>query len=81
MHLQDLPFDPTGELQSLKSFIEDNLDLCKWVGITVVVVQVYSALLLALAYGLFSNWIVNIPWSIHADMEDILFQSTEARLC
>lgn len=42
---KDLPFDPTGELQSLKSFIEDNLDMCKWVGITVVVVQALSLLL------------------------------------
>lgn len=42
---KDLPFDPTGELQSLKSFIEDNLDMCKWVGIAVVVVQALSLLL------------------------------------
>lgn len=38
---QDLPFDPTGELDSLRSFIEDNVDICKWVGITVVVIQVF----------------------------------------
>ncbi|KAJ8749510.1 hypothetical protein K2173_025705 [Erythroxylum novogranatense] len=44
---KDLPFDPTGELQSLRSFIEENVDVCKWVGITVVVIQAL-ALLLAL---------------------------------
>ncbi|KAF7818500.1 tetraspanin-18-like isoform X1 [Senna tora] len=42
---KDLPFDPTGELQSLRSFIEDNIDVCKWVGIAVVVVQALSLLL------------------------------------
>ncbi|XVE72824.1 hypothetical protein DITRI_Ditri11bG0069500 [Diplodiscus trichospermus] len=36
---KDLPFDPTGELDSLRSFIEDNIDICKWVGISVVIVQ------------------------------------------
>ncbi|KAJ4728377.1 putative Tetraspanin family protein [Melia azedarach] len=42
---KDLPFDPTGELDSLRSFIEDNVDICKWVGITVVVIQALSLLL------------------------------------
>lgn len=37
---QDLPFDPTGELQSLRSFIEANVEICKWVGLTVVIIQV-----------------------------------------
>ncbi|KAK7279468.1 hypothetical protein RJT34_24521 [Clitoria ternatea] len=42
---QDLPVDPTGQLDSLRSFIEDNTDMCKWVGITVLVVQALSLLL------------------------------------
>ncbi|KDP26433.1 hypothetical protein JCGZ_17591 [Jatropha curcas] len=42
---KDIPFDPTGELQTLKSFIEDNVDICKWVGITVLTVQALSLLL------------------------------------
>ncbi|XP_059432677.1 tetraspanin-18-like [Corylus avellana] len=42
---QDLPFDPTGELESLRSFIEVNIDICKWVGIAVVVIQALSLLL------------------------------------
>ncbi|KAI4349305.1 hypothetical protein L6164_009910 [Bauhinia variegata] len=42
---KDLPFDPTGELDSLRSFIEDNLDICKWVGIAVFVIQALSLLL------------------------------------
>ncbi|XP_027365571.1 tetraspanin-18 isoform X2 [Abrus precatorius] len=35
----DLPIDPTGQLDSLRSFIENNLDICRWVGIAVLVVQ------------------------------------------
>ncbi|MBA0680709.1 hypothetical protein Goari_012394, partial [Gossypium aridum] len=35
----DIPFDPTGELDSLRSFIEDNIDICKWVGFSVVIIQ------------------------------------------
>ena len=42
--LQDLPFDPTGELESLQSFIGENIDICKWVGIAVVIIQVCSPL-------------------------------------
>ncbi|KAA8543446.1 hypothetical protein F0562_021059 [Nyssa sinensis] len=42
---KDLPFDPTGELDSLLAFIEDNVDVCKWVGITVVIIQVLSLLI------------------------------------
>ncbi|PON55527.1 Tetraspanin [Trema orientale] len=42
---KDLPFDPTGELQSLRSFIEENIDICKWIGITVVTIQALSLLL------------------------------------
>lgn len=41
----DLPFDPTGELESLRSFISDNIEICKWVGIAVVVIQALSVLL------------------------------------
>lgn len=42
---KDLPYDPTGELNSLRAFIEDNIDICKWVGAAVVVVQLLSLLL------------------------------------
>ncbi|EXB46063.1 hypothetical protein L484_015924 [Morus notabilis] len=41
----DLPFDPTGQLQNLRLFIEDNIDICKWVGIVVVSIQALSLLL------------------------------------
>ncbi|XP_010526469.1 PREDICTED: tetraspanin-20 [Tarenaya hassleriana] len=42
---KDLPNDPTGELDSLRAFIEENIDVCKWVGIAVVAVQLLSLLL------------------------------------
>ncbi|KAG2323600.1 hypothetical protein Bca4012_059080 [Brassica carinata] len=42
---KDLPYDPTGELTNLRAFIEDNIDICKWVGAAVVVVQLLSLLL------------------------------------
>ncbi|OWM80000.1 hypothetical protein CDL15_Pgr009978 [Punica granatum] len=42
---QILPVDPTGELNSLRSFIEKNVAICKWVGIAIVVVQALSLLL------------------------------------
>ncbi|XP_022967314.1 tetraspanin-20-like [Cucurbita maxima] len=42
---KDLPLDPTGELEELRQFIEDNIDLCKWIGITVISTQALSLLL------------------------------------
>lgn len=42
---KDLPLDPTGELSSLRSFIEKNVEIFKWVGITVVSIQALSLLL------------------------------------
>ncbi|KAK2455179.1 tobamovirus multiplication protein 2A [Trifolium repens] len=38
---EDLPVDPTGQIESLRSFIEENQDICRWVGIVVLAVQVY----------------------------------------
>lgn len=42
---KDLPLDPTGELEGLRKFIEDNIDLCKWIGIIVISTQALSLLL------------------------------------
>ncbi|KAK8555566.1 hypothetical protein V6N13_046094 [Hibiscus sabdariffa] len=41
---KDLPFDPTGELDSFRSFVEDNIDICKWVGLGVVIIQAFALL-------------------------------------
>lgn len=38
--MQDLPLDPTGELDELRHFIEDNINLSKWIGIVVISTQV-----------------------------------------
>ncbi|KAI4374382.1 hypothetical protein MLD38_012385 [Melastoma candidum] len=51
---QDLPFDPTGELDSLRSFIDNNADMCKWVGIAVLLMQGLSLLLTFVLRGLAS---------------------------
>lgn len=40
--LQDLPADSTGELAHLRAFIEEHMDVCKWVGIAVIIIQVGS---------------------------------------
>ncbi|MFS7944682.1 hypothetical protein Hanom_Chr06g00515091 [Helianthus anomalus] len=31
---KDLPEDPTESIDSIREFIEDNVEICKWVGIT-----------------------------------------------
>ncbi|XAR61013.1 hypothetical protein NMG60_11034585 [Bertholletia excelsa] len=41
---KDLPFDPTGELDSLLAFIEENFDICMWVSISVLITQAVSML-------------------------------------
>ncbi|KAL3531156.1 hypothetical protein ACH5RR_010478 [Cinchona calisaya] len=42
---KDLPIDSTGELDRLRAFVEKNRDVCEWVGIAVIVIQVLSFLL------------------------------------
>ncbi|XP_051129163.1 tetraspanin-19-like [Andrographis paniculata] len=42
---EDFPEDPTGNLDNLKSFIQENFDICKWVGLAVVALQGISLLL------------------------------------
>lgn len=42
---EDLPYDSTGELKRLQTFVEDNIDICEWVVATIVVIQVLSLLL------------------------------------
>ncbi|KZV21517.1 tetraspanin-18-like [Dorcoceras hygrometricum] len=43
---RDLPHDPTGELDSLRTFIEDNVDVFEWVGIAIAVLSVLFAVIL-----------------------------------
>ncbi|KAL0459329.1 UNVERIFIED_CONTAM: Tetraspanin-18 [Sesamum latifolium] len=51
----DIPFDPTGELDNLRTFIEDNVDIFEWVGITVIVIQVLSLLFAIILRSLVSG--------------------------
>lgn len=48
---KDLPADPTGGIDTIREFIEDNIDICKWVGIAIIVIQVIC-ILLAVVLGL-----------------------------
>ncbi|KAK4407299.1 Tetraspanin-18 [Sesamum angolense] len=43
---KDIPFDPTGELDNLRTFIKDNVDVFEWVGITVIVLSLLFAIIL-----------------------------------
>ncbi|XP_022004039.1 tetraspanin-18 [Helianthus annuus] len=40
----DLPLDPTGAIDKFREFVESDVDFCKWIGSTVVVVQVVCLL-------------------------------------
>ncbi|GFY99511.1 tetraspanin family protein [Actinidia rufa] len=42
---KDLPLDPTGQLDTVRLFIEENIDICKWVGIVVMTIQALSLLI------------------------------------
>nr|XP_043637424.1 tetraspanin-18 isoform X2 [Erigeron canadensis] len=42
---KDLPEDPTGGIDNIREFIEDNVDICKWIGIAIIVIQVLCILL------------------------------------
>ncbi|XVF21456.1 hypothetical protein REPUB_Repub12eG0091900 [Reevesia pubescens] len=52
---KDLPFDPTGELDSFRSFVEDNIDICKWVGIGVVIIQALALLVAIILRAMVSS--------------------------
>ncbi|XP_020165081.1 tetraspanin-18 [Aegilops tauschii subsp. strangulata] len=43
--MQDLPYDRTRELENLVSFVNNNLDLCKWAALATVATQVFSLFL------------------------------------
>ncbi|RWW33808.1 hypothetical protein GW17_00001465 [Ensete ventricosum] len=36
---EDLPYDSTGELKNLREFVEDNMDIFKWVAVSVIAIQ------------------------------------------
>lgn len=42
---EDFPKDTTGNLDKLKDFIKENIDICKWIGLAVVALQGISILL------------------------------------
>ncbi|KAJ6812185.1 tetraspanin-18 [Iris pallida] len=52
---EDLPYDSTGELRKLRAFIENNIDMFKWVGMAVIVIQALSLLLSVILRGMVSK--------------------------
>lgn len=38
--VQDIPNDPTGQLANIVDFVKDNYEICKWVGLAVVIIEV-----------------------------------------
>ncbi|GMI73523.1 hypothetical protein like AT2G20230 [Hibiscus trionum] len=57
---KDIPFDPTGELDTLRSFIENNIDICKWIGIGVVIIQALALLVAIILRAMVSSRRVDI---------------------
>ncbi|KAM1017574.1 hypothetical protein ACFX2A_048118 [Malus domestica] len=37
---EDFPVDPTGRFDQFKEFVRSNLDICKWIGLSIACVQV-----------------------------------------
>ncbi|KAI3449852.1 hypothetical protein Pfo_006517 [Paulownia fortunei] len=52
---KDIPFDPTGELDRLRTFIEDNVDVFEWIGIAILIIQVLSLLFAIILRSLVSG--------------------------
>jgi len=52
---KDIPNDPTGEFENTKEFIEHNIDICKWVALTVVIIQAFSLLLATILRAMVST--------------------------
>lgn len=48
--MQDLPDDPTGQLDKVEKFVEDNLDICKWVALGVLIVEVRNSSYMSLSF-------------------------------
>ncbi|KAK9053535.1 hypothetical protein SSX86_024609 [Deinandra increscens subsp. villosa] len=51
---KDLPKDPTGRIDSIREFIQVNVDICKWAGISIIAIQVLC-LLLAVVLGMMAS--------------------------
>ncbi|XP_052211055.1 tetraspanin-18-like [Diospyros lotus] len=66
---KDIPPDPTGELDSLRAFIEDNVELCRWVGITVLIIQALSLLIAMILRAMVSTQTVDHDIEGHYDVQ------------
>ncbi|KMZ72782.1 Tetraspanin family protein [Zostera marina] len=64
----DLPNDPSGEIERLRAFIEDNFDVFRWFGVAVVVTQALSLLLAIVLQTMVSN--IGLDNNIDEDYDD-----------
>ena len=60
--LQDVPEDPTGELDKVQKFVMENLDICKWVSLGVVLLEVSAILTSAISTFHLSVLMVIFPY-------------------
>ncbi|GAB4830139.1 hypothetical protein Ancab_019780 [Ancistrocladus abbreviatus] len=56
---KDIPFDPTGEVENFRSFVEENVDMCKWLGIALLMIQALSLLLALILRAMVSTRLVD----------------------
>ncbi|KAL3689018.1 hypothetical protein R1sor_015327 [Riccia sorocarpa] len=42
---KDIPYDPTGQLDYITAFIKENYEICKWLGLGVVIVEALALLI------------------------------------
>ncbi|KAL8504944.1 hypothetical protein ACS0TY_016228 [Phlomoides rotata] len=52
---EDILPDPTGELDNLRTFIQENMDVFEWIGIVILTIQVLSLLLAVILRSLVSS--------------------------
>ncbi|OIV93442.1 hypothetical protein TanjilG_10074 [Lupinus angustifolius] len=71
---EDLPIDPTGQLDSLRYFIEENIDICKWVGILVLVIQALSLILALILRATVFTWRSDSDYEDEYDVEGRIWE-------
>ncbi|CAK9207284.1 unnamed protein product [Sphagnum jensenii] len=52
---EDIPDDPTGELDKVEAFVEDNLNICKWVALAVVGMEILGLFFAMILRAVSSN--------------------------
>ncbi|THU61313.1 hypothetical protein C4D60_Mb07t21980 [Musa balbisiana] len=69
---EDLPYDSTGELKNLLEFVEDNMDIFKWVAVSVIAIQASFSLALCLLLTLILRALVQTRNDAYDSDEDFV---------